>query len=219
MLRRARAGSRPRPDVELACGSRSTSRVGWPTSAMAAARLMAVVVLPTPPFWLTTAMIGGAMVANMLGLASLADPTSGAIGGILAMGWKGWPLRLLRLPQCGGAAAAGPDGVGGDGDQPHLGGDGRVHYRAGYADANQQVVADLAGALPGEVRVLAEEPQPHRDHEHRRGVERKGVLRVDGGEQQRRGHEADAWLQCAPKENLLAEPWNQRQGHGPGPPA
>ncbi len=29
---------------------------GRPSSARAAARLMAVVVLPTPPFWLTTAM-------------------------------------------------------------------------------------------------------------------------------------------------------------------
>src|SRR5437879_11860622 len=112
MLRRARAGSRPRPDVELACGSRSTSRVGWPTSAMAAARLMAVVVLPTPPFWLTTAMIGGAIVANMLGLAALADPTSGAIGGILALvrrhahsGWSGSSnaAGAPRLAQVAGA--------------------------------------------------------------------------------------------------------------------
>jgi hypothetical protein len=45
------------PPVELACGSTSTSRVGRPSSASAAARLMAVVVLPTPPFWLTMAMI------------------------------------------------------------------------------------------------------------------------------------------------------------------
>src|SRR6202022_1735194 len=80
MLRRARDGSRPSPDVEFACGSRSTSSVGWPTSARAADRLIAVVVLPTPPFWLTTAMIGGTVVANILGLASGIDPISGAIG-------------------------------------------------------------------------------------------------------------------------------------------
>ena len=36
--------------VLLACGSRSISSVGLPRSARAAARLMAVVVLPTPPF-------------------------------------------------------------------------------------------------------------------------------------------------------------------------
>ena len=40
----------------LAWGSQSMRRVGRPSRARAAARLMAVVVLPTPPFWLTTAM-------------------------------------------------------------------------------------------------------------------------------------------------------------------
>ena len=36
----------------LPCGSRSMSSVGLPRMARAAARLMAVVVFPTPPFWL-----------------------------------------------------------------------------------------------------------------------------------------------------------------------
>src|SRR5437773_856098 len=75
-----RAGTRPRREVALAWRSTSTSMVGWPTSAIAAARLIAVVVLPTPPFWLTTASTGGDGVANMLGLAWLTDPISGAIG-------------------------------------------------------------------------------------------------------------------------------------------
>src|SRR5277367_611986 len=56
MLRRASSLAKPRPPVELAWGSQSMRRVGRPSRAMAAARLMAVVVLPTPPFWLTTAM-------------------------------------------------------------------------------------------------------------------------------------------------------------------
>src|SRR5262245_31938825 len=43
--------------VLLACGSRSMSSVGLPRSASAAARLMAVVVFPTPPFWLAIATI------------------------------------------------------------------------------------------------------------------------------------------------------------------
>src|SRR6476620_9110855 len=43
--------------VELAWGSRSMRSVGLPRSASAAARLMAVVVLPTPPFWLAIATI------------------------------------------------------------------------------------------------------------------------------------------------------------------
>ena len=41
----------------LACGSRSTRSVRLPRSASAAARLIAVVVLPTPPFWLAMATI------------------------------------------------------------------------------------------------------------------------------------------------------------------
>src|ERR1700688_410310 len=43
--------------VLLAWGSRSMSRVRLPRNASAAARLMAVVVLPTPPFWLAIATI------------------------------------------------------------------------------------------------------------------------------------------------------------------
>src|SRR5687767_14402927 len=47
----------PRPVVALPCGSRSARRVGRPARARPAARLTAVVVLPTPPFWLTTASV------------------------------------------------------------------------------------------------------------------------------------------------------------------
>jgi len=42
--------SRPRPLVALAWGSKSTRRTRRPTEARHAARLMVVVVLPTPPF-------------------------------------------------------------------------------------------------------------------------------------------------------------------------
>src|ERR1019366_6948342 len=48
---------KPSPEVALAWGSQSTRRVLRPSSARQAARLMAVVVLPTPPFWLTTPSI------------------------------------------------------------------------------------------------------------------------------------------------------------------
>src|SRR5713226_480221 len=81
---RARAGSRPRPEVELACGSRSTSTIECPSSASAAPRLMAVVVLPTPPFWLTMARTVALVVDNILGLARTADPTSGVMRGIVS---------------------------------------------------------------------------------------------------------------------------------------
>ena len=45
----------PRPLVELPCGSESTSRIRISLAAREAARLMAVVVFPTPPFWLAMA--------------------------------------------------------------------------------------------------------------------------------------------------------------------
>src|SRR3954471_738888 len=45
----------PRPVEALPCGSRSTISTRSPTAASAVPRLMAVVVLPTPPFWLATA--------------------------------------------------------------------------------------------------------------------------------------------------------------------
>src|SRR4051812_41378349 len=44
----------PRPVDALPCGSLSISSTRSPTAASAVPRLMAVVVLPTPPFWLAT---------------------------------------------------------------------------------------------------------------------------------------------------------------------
>src|SRR3972149_4905154 len=49
-------GEPPAPDVAFAWGSRSTRRVAFSITAREAARLTAVVVFPTPPFWLATAM-------------------------------------------------------------------------------------------------------------------------------------------------------------------
>src|ERR1700677_426428 len=46
----------PRPLEAFDCGSQSMSKVLTSAAAREAARLMAVVVLPTPPFWLATAM-------------------------------------------------------------------------------------------------------------------------------------------------------------------
>src|SRR4030095_12848328 len=44
-------------EMELfACGSRSRRRTRFPLRAKAAARLMAVVVFPTPPFWFAMAI-------------------------------------------------------------------------------------------------------------------------------------------------------------------
>jgi len=47
----------PRPLVQLAWASVSTTRTRISAIASAAARLMAVVVFPTPPFWLVIAIV------------------------------------------------------------------------------------------------------------------------------------------------------------------
>src|ERR1700757_4934567 len=48
---------KPNELVAFAWGSRSTSKIRLPDSANAALRFTAVVVLPTPPFWLAIATI------------------------------------------------------------------------------------------------------------------------------------------------------------------
>src|SRR5512141_1048790 len=47
-------GVPPTPEEALACGSRSTRSVFFSITEREAARLTAVVVFPTPPFWLAT---------------------------------------------------------------------------------------------------------------------------------------------------------------------
>ena len=54
--------------MALPCGSRSTTRTRKPASASAAPRFTAVVVLPTPPFWLAMAMIRGQLERRVAGL-------------------------------------------------------------------------------------------------------------------------------------------------------
>ena len=49
--------STPIPEVAFAWGSKSQSSTFLPRSVKAAVRFTAVVVLPTPPFWFTMAMI------------------------------------------------------------------------------------------------------------------------------------------------------------------
>ena len=51
--------SMPRPVEALPCGSRSTISTRSPIAASAVPRLIAVVVLPTPPFWLASARMRG----------------------------------------------------------------------------------------------------------------------------------------------------------------
>src|SRR5688500_3692695 len=51
------SGSRPNHAPTLPCGSRSARRTDRPAVASPAARCTAVVVLPVPPLWLTTAIL------------------------------------------------------------------------------------------------------------------------------------------------------------------
>src|SRR5262245_13623604 len=67
----------------FACGSRSTSSVARSEAAIEAARLTAVVVLPTPPCWLTTAKTragGAAWLAPARLSPQLIEPLAGCDG-------------------------------------------------------------------------------------------------------------------------------------------
>src|SRR6185312_13026388 len=78
----------PRPVEALPCGSISMTRVGSPTAASAVPRLIAVVVLPTPPFWLATTSTLGRLTSGMAGgmgkLPDLQD-RAGRIGQALVL--------------------------------------------------------------------------------------------------------------------------------------
>src|SRR4051812_49156319 len=82
----------------LPCGSRSMSRVGLPRRASAAARLMAVVVLPTPPFWFAIeTIIGDGIVSTAAAPAKEILGISG-FRRVLRPCWppnRGFPLHLV----------------------------------------------------------------------------------------------------------------------------
>src|SRR5688572_3169049 len=58
----------PRPVDALPCGSRSITSTRSPIAARAVPRLIAVVVLPTPPFWLAMASVRGLSPGPVTGL-------------------------------------------------------------------------------------------------------------------------------------------------------
>src|SRR5271170_1874922 len=70
--------STPSPVDALPCASRSISSTCSPVAASAVARLIAVVVLPTPPFWLAIASTRGNRAATMMGPGT-ADSGSGIV--------------------------------------------------------------------------------------------------------------------------------------------
>src|SRR5688572_21301039 len=69
----------PRPVEALPCGSRSiTSTLRFAASAVA--RLIAVVVLPTPPFWLARAMMRGPWPRSGAGTVDVAQAEDDGCG-------------------------------------------------------------------------------------------------------------------------------------------
>ena len=58
----------PTPVLALPCGSKSMINTFLFTAANAVAKLTVVVVLPTPPFWLTTASMRGDFTVDFLAL-------------------------------------------------------------------------------------------------------------------------------------------------------
>src|SRR6056297_2391064 len=95
----------PRPVEALPCGSRSTISTRAPESASAAPRLIVVVVLPTPPFWLAIAMMRGAFVRAGSGTGyscDVQDDGGGVCPAFINAGGE-LPLALRRcefLPPC-----------------------------------------------------------------------------------------------------------------------
>src|SRR5207302_102503 len=152
----------------------------------------------------------------MLGLAWLADPTSGAIMRNSMSESTGWPAILLRTPGRRRAAPAGPQTIGGGCDQRQLGGRRAIQEQAPKTDASQQVVAGMARTRSGGVRVLADEAKPDRRYEHGERLERERVLDMDRSEQERGYSKAEPRLEGSPEEHLLTDP--RQKGERDVPP-
>src|SRR5512140_3099819 len=70
-------GVPPTPEEAFACGSRSTSSVFFSITEREAARLTAVVVFPTPPFWFATVRIRANTGAPFSGNTTVSCTTGG----------------------------------------------------------------------------------------------------------------------------------------------
>ena len=90
------AGSRAA--VALACGSRSTTRTLRPRSQAAPAIPSSVVVLPTPPFWATTAHVTDARASDFCPISAFpASWRRRTAGAVLPSWWHGERLRGRSL--------------------------------------------------------------------------------------------------------------------------
>src|SRR2546430_6236147 len=153
----------PSPLVLLDWGSMSITSTWAPRSASAAPRFITVVVLPTPPFWLATAMIRGVDI-NMLGL-TWGNSTTCRV--------TAWLPILLGSPQA--AKLAGKESAHPYDDQPGLDRDRREQQETANAeaDSDQGVVGDVADHRHRAVGELPQEPQADGQDEDRRSVHRR----------------------------------------------
>ena len=97
----------PSPVEAFPWGSRSTTRTRRPDSARAAPRFTAVVVLPTPPFWLAMAMIRGSSSGRSPG----SSPSSAVAASAAGSGSAAAPGRSGRSGSDAAAGAAGAAGA------------------------------------------------------------------------------------------------------------
>ena len=101
----------PRPEVAFACGSRSTTSACSPASARHAARLTAVVVFPTPPFWFAIAKTVLAQPQSSSGRRTLRRGRLRAIPGRLGKpGGVGATLGRTSTPASSSGCAASDSG-------------------------------------------------------------------------------------------------------------
>src|SRR5712691_3524129 len=96
----------PRPVEALPCGSRSMMSTRSPIAASAVPRLIAVVVLPTPPFWLAIDRMRGGC-----GTPGRASARNGRISPVVSMSAMDFTSVRPRFEGCSsdsflGAAAA-----------------------------------------------------------------------------------------------------------------
>ena len=104
MLMRSGSLAKPNPLLAFDWGSQSIRSVLTSAAANDEARLMAVVVLPTPPFWLTTAStLEGASAAGLETAFEVADSVGTVVLGSLSGACSDGKVPSLcrRAQSCG----------------------------------------------------------------------------------------------------------------------
>src|SRR6185312_10604261 len=97
----------PKPVDALPCGSRSTISTCSPIAASAVPRLIAVVVLPTPPFWLATARTRGRAGGSVRCAGRSNGTTCGSPDGLDGEESKGSVMTAVPVAPASGLSVAG----------------------------------------------------------------------------------------------------------------